>query len=192
MLMAMARWQPDARGRLGEAALELFEEPGYDSTTVAEIAERAGLTKRTFFRYFSDKREVLFDGASLLEESMLAAVRAAPQDATAFEAASTILDGGAEVFDAERHPFAVRRQRIIDATPELQERELIKLSRLGVELAAALRDRGVGEPAATLAAETAIAVFRVTFTRWVHGRDPKAFKKLARASLDALRAVVAA
>src|SRR3979490_381159 len=78
----MTRWKPDAQGRLMSAAIELFDEQGYEATTVAEIAERAGLTERTFFRYFSDKREVLFSGSHELQRLWLEGVAAAPADAT--------------------------------------------------------------------------------------------------------------
>jgi len=87
----MTRWQPDARGRLAQAALALYGERGFDNTTVADIAEQAGLTKRTFFRYFADKREVLFSGAQELEELFVTAVGAAPQSATPLEAVAQAL-----------------------------------------------------------------------------------------------------
>jgi hypothetical protein len=60
----MTRWEPNARGRLEQAALALYGERGFENTTVAEIAARAGLTERTFFRHFADKREVLFAGGA--------------------------------------------------------------------------------------------------------------------------------
>ena len=74
----MGRWEPDARGRLEQAALELFEERGYARTTVGDIASRAGLTERTFFRYFTDKREVLFSGSGAVESLMVESIAAAP------------------------------------------------------------------------------------------------------------------
>jgi AcrR family transcriptional regulator len=187
----MARWQPDAQGRLQEAALALFGERGYDSTTVAEIAERAGLTKRTFFRHFADKREVLFDGAGALQERFVNAVAAAPAGAAPLDAVAPALDAAAAAFE-ERRAFSARRQQVIDANPELQERELIKLARLAGAVAEALRARGVEDPAATLAAEAAITVFRVAFQRWVDPANDEDFPRIVRASLAELRAVTAA
>jgi AcrR family transcriptional regulator len=161
----VARWQPEARARLEQAALDLFEQNGFDETTVAEIAELAGLTKRTFFRYFSDKREVLFGGAQGLEELFARAVGDAPASASPLAAVEAALYEVAELFE-QRREFATRRRRIIAASPELRERELIKLASLGGVVAGALRDRGVSAPAADLVAEAGIAVFRVSFERW--------------------------
>src|SRR3954454_25238563 len=137
----MSRWKPDAQGRLTSAAIELFDERGYEETTVAEIAERAGLTKRTFFRYFSDKREVLFSGSEELRRRWLEGVAAAPADAAALAVVAAVLDPVAELF-TERHAFARIRARIIEANPELQERELIKLQRLTGAITSALVERG--------------------------------------------------
>lgn len=187
----MGRWQPDALGKLQQAAYELYGERGFDDTTVAEIAERAGLTKRTFFRHFADKREVLFAGAQALEELFVSAVAAAPAAATPLDAVSAALDAVASSFEPRRE-FAARRQQIIDATPALQERELIKLARLAGVVADALRRRGVEDPAAILTAEAAIAVFRVAFQRWVDPANDQDFQQLIRESLDQLRAVTAA
>src|SRR6201986_2912910 len=125
----MSRWKPDPQGRLMSAAIELFDEQGYEATTVAEIAERADLTKRTFFRYFADKREVLFSGSDALLRRWLGAVGGPPADATPLAAAAAGFDPVAELF-LDRHAFARLRARIIDANPELQERELIKLQSL--------------------------------------------------------------
>src|SRR5579862_783299 len=145
----MGRWQPNARGRLEQAALELFGEHGFENTTVAEIAERAGLTERTFFRYFADKREVLFAGAGRLDELLVGAVVAAPDSAPPFEAVAAGLDTVAAILD-ERRDFAGRRRKVIAANAELQERELIKLASWAAALAGALRERGVDADAASL------------------------------------------
>ncbi len=160
----MARWEPNAAGRLREAALELFEERGFEQTTVAEIAARAGLTERTFFRHFADKREVLFRGSEGLRDALVAAVDQAPASASALQAVSAALEAAGALFAPE---FARRRRAVILATPELQERELIKLASLTDALADALRRRGVRDPVARLAGETGMAVFRITFERWV-------------------------
>ena len=165
----MVRWEPDARARLEEAAYDLFEERGFEGTTVAEIAERAGLTERTFFRHFSDKKEVLFGGGELLIERVVSAVADAPTAASAVEAAKAGLEAAAELLQGRR-PLAIRRQRIIDSSQELQERELIKLSLMARSLAAALRERGVPPSVAGLTGEAAIAVFREAFQAWIESK----------------------
>jgi AcrR family transcriptional regulator len=170
------------------AALELFGERGYDATTVAEIAERAGLTKRTFFRYFADKREVLFSGSATLTERFVAAVDAAPASAPPLDAVAAGLDAAAAMLQ-EREAFAAVRQRIIAANPELQERERHKLASLADAVAEALRRRNVPDPAARLAAETGVAVFAVAFERWVAPDNDRDLGRLMRESLDELRAV---
>jgi AcrR family transcriptional regulator len=187
----MGRWQPDACGRLQEAALTLYGERGLDQTTVAQIAERAGLTKRTFFRYFADKREVLFYGAEALDGLFATEVGGAPKSAGPLDAVAAALDAVASTFE-ERREFAARRQQIIAANPELQERELIKLSKLAGTVAGALRGRGAEDPAAILTAEAAIAVFRVAFERWVDPANRKDLQRLLRESLEELRALMAA
>lgn len=187
----MSRWKPDAEGRLAKAAITLFDERGYDETTVAEIAEAAGLTKRTFFRYFSDKREVLFKGSHELQECWIGGIEAAPPDAGPMAAVSAGLDEVAELF-ADRQPFARMRSRIIAANPELQERELIKRQSLAGAIMAALVDRGLSVNAATLASQAGVTVFHVAFARWVEQDDPAAFRRLMEESLEELRSVTAA
>jgi AcrR family transcriptional regulator len=187
----MSRWKPDAPGRLVKAAIELFDERGYEATTVAEIAEAAGLTKRTFFRYFTDKREVLFMGSEELRDIWVEAVQGAPPEASAMEAVGRGLDAVAALF-SERHAFARIRSRIIAANTELQERELIKLAMLAEMLAVVLRERGVGDQAAELAGQTGVTVFHTAFCRWVQQEDPDAMRALMDEALAELRAVVAA
>jgi AcrR family transcriptional regulator len=187
----MARWKPDAEGRLMSAAITLFEEQGYEETTVAQIAQAAGLTKRTFFRYFSDKREVLFSGSQELERCWIDGMAAAPVNASPLAVVMAGLDPVAEMF-VERHAFARVRSSIIVANPELQERELIKLQNLAGAINAALRDRGVSVNAAILAAQAGVTVFHVAFARWVEQDDPRAFRRLMDESLEELRSVTAA
>jgi len=186
----MARWEPDSRGRLEQAALALYAERGFENTTVAEIAARAGLTERTFFRHFADKREVLFWGAAMLERLAVGAVEAAPESASPIDAIATGLEATGPMFE-ERRDYARRRQRVIDANAELRERELIKLASLAAALAGALRRRGVADPAATLTAEAGIAVFKVAFARWVSDSDSRDLPQHIRESLDELQAVTA-
>jgi AcrR family transcriptional regulator len=171
--------------------MELFEERGFDATTVADIAARAGLTKRTFFRYFADKREVLFSGTAKLEEVFVGAIAAAPAAASPLDAVAAGLDAAADLFgqvgDRPR-----KRQAIIVANPDLQERELVKLVRLAGAGAEALRARGVADPAATLAAETGIAVLRVAFEEWAGGPAGQDLHKLLDEGLAELRSVARA
>ena len=185
----MGRWAPDARGRLERAALELYAEHGFDSTTVAEIARRAGLTERTFFRHFADKREVLFFGAAALQAFLVNEVDNAPASAAPIEMITAALDAAATAFFEEGRDFAWQRQAIIAANTELQERELIKLASLAAALADALRRRGVSDPAASLAAETGIAVFRVAFDAWADDVGELTLSENIRASVEELRVV---
>jgi AcrR family transcriptional regulator len=186
----MVRWEPNARGRLQEAAFELFMERGFEQVTVAEIAERAGLTERTFFRYFADKREVLFSGSVVLQDLMVSAVAAAPPDAPPIDAIAAALDAAGTMFDG--HAASARhRQVIVMSHAELRERELIKLASLAAALADALRARGVGDPAAALTGEAGIAIFKIAFGRWVAEPDGPDLTQLMRASLDELKAVTA-
>lgn len=167
----MARWQPDARGRLEAAALELFETGGYDGTTAAQIAAHADLTERTFFRHFADKREVLFANQSGLDETLAGAVRAAPPGMTPAEAIGVGLRAAGERLQPRRDVL-VRRAAIIATHPELQERELGKLAAYSATLADALRERGVPAGVAEVAGVAAIATFRVAFERWTAGDRP--------------------
>jgi AcrR family transcriptional regulator len=186
----MGRWEPNARGRLELAALELYVERGFDQTTVAEIASRAGLTERTFFRHFADKREVLFGGAAVLQEFLVTAVVGAPGSAAPIDAIAAALEAVSVLFE-DRRDSVRRRQSVISANAELRERELIKLASLAVAMAEALRGRGVPDPAAGLAAEAGIAVFRIAFERWIYDTDQRDLPHHIRESLDELKAVTA-
>jgi AcrR family transcriptional regulator len=186
----MVRWEPNARGRLEQAALQLYVEHGFEQTTVAEIARRAGLTERTFFRHFADKREVLFWGAGRLQELVVRALADAPAAAPPINAVAAALEAAGALLQ-ERRDFARQRQSIIAANPELQERELIKLAALASAMADALRQRGVAEPAASLAAEAGIAAFRIAFERWINATNQPDLPRLMRESLDQLKAVTA-
>ncbi len=187
----MSRWEPDAAGRLGAAAMELYLERGFDETTVAEIAQRAGLTERTFFRHFADKREVLFAGAALLQERLVANVLAAPDGLAPVDAAMAGVLAAGDLIQ-ERRDFARQRYEIIAANPELQERELIKMARLSAALADTLRRRGVAPGAAGLAAEVAISVFRVAFERWAGDPVHLDLPRTMQAAFEELKDVTAA
>jgi AcrR family transcriptional regulator len=183
----VGRWEPNARGRLEQAALELYSERGFEQTTVAEIAQRARLTERTFFRHFTDKREVLFWGAGALHDLLVSTVTSAPDRTSPMEAIAAALDAAANELFQDRRAQARQRQRIIDQDAGLQERELIKLASLAAALAEALRRRGIAEPAASLTAEVGIVVFKTAFGRWIEGEQDMPL--LLRQSFDELRAV---
>ncbi|MGO9873095.1 MAG: TetR family transcriptional regulator [Acidimicrobiia bacterium] len=186
----MVRWTPDSRGRLEQSALALYGERGFENTTVAEIAARAGLTERTFFRHFADKREVLFGGAGALQELLVSTVARAPKSSVPIAAVAAALDAAAAVLQ-ERREFSQQRQAVIAANAELRERELIKLATLASAIADALRGRGVTEPAASLTAEAGIAVFKIAFERWINESNQRAFTQLIQDSLAELKAVTA-
>jgi AcrR family transcriptional regulator len=183
---AMGRWEPDARGRLERAALELYIERGFEQTTVDEIAKLAGLTERTFFRYFADKREVLFWGASALQELLVSTVTDAEVSDAPIAAISAAIQTAGALFQ-ERREHALLRQSVIAANPELQERELIKLATLASAMAGALRQRGVGEPGASLSAEAGIAVLKIGFERWIEENGQPDLPRLIRELFEELR-----
>jgi AcrR family transcriptional regulator len=188
----MARWEPDARGRLEKAAMELFQERGYVRTTVEDIAARAGLTERTFFRHFADKREVLFSGAKQLEKNIVDRIAAAPREASPLDAVAAAFEGaGADLQDGRDLHWVRARYALVANHPEILERELVKLAALALAVTRALHARGVIEPAASLAAEAGIAAFKVGFDRWVNARRPESLATHIRAAVVALRAVTA-
>jgi AcrR family transcriptional regulator len=186
----MSRWEPNARGRLERAAMELYIERGFDQTTVAEIAARAGLTERTFFRHFADKREVLFAGAGQLQDFLVSTLASAPDSAAPIDAVAAALEAAGALLQ-ERRDYAGQRQAVIAANVELQERELIKLASLASAMTGTLRQRGVRDPAASLAAEAGIAVFRIAFELWVSENSQADLPQLIRESFDELKAVTA-
>ncbi|MFB2596435.1 TetR family transcriptional regulator [Herbiconiux sp. P17] len=186
----MGRWEPDAAGRLAQAALELYAERGFEQTTVLDIAERAGVTERTFFRHFADKREVLFDRSNALQEAVVAAIAAAPADLPPLEIVGSAMEQ-AGVFLDDRRDYAVKRSAAIAANPSLQERELLKMATLGAAVTAALQTRGVPAPSAAVAAEAGVAVFRLGFERWVTDPAAPPVATCIRDSLTALRALAA-
>jgi AcrR family transcriptional regulator len=172
--------------------MELYRERGFDNTTVADIAERAGLTERTFFRHYADKREVLFGGAGALQEFLVARVEDAPPSHSAIDSVLyALMDAATDIFE-ERRAFARSRQAIIAASLELQEREQVKLSRLASDLAGALRRRGVPDPSASLAAESGIALFKVAFERWTADAEGPPLAEVISACADDLRSMTAA
>lgn len=187
----MARWQPNAAERLGMAALELFAERGYENTTVIDIAQRAGLTKSTFFRHFRDKREVLFGGGTMTA-LVVDAIAAAPPTAPPLEAVACALDTlGRQVFSPARREFAARRRAVIAANPELREREALKGLGLIASMAGALSRRGVPGLTSRVAAELGALAWEIAYERWSDTANADDFSELARQALGDLRAASA-
>lgn len=165
----MPRWEGDAARRLERAALELFDERGFDRTTVAEIARRAGLNERSFYRYYADKRGVLFGGGDELEHHLTKALGEAPAGQGPLDALLEAI-AGAEVVFRPKELLRIRA-RVINANPQLRERELIKMDTIYAALVAGLRDRGADETTARLATDMAMSVWRVAAERWGRGDD---------------------
>jgi len=186
----MGRWEPDARGRLAKSAMELYAEQGFDQTTVAEIAERAGLTERTFFRYFADKREVLFWGQDRLRELYVRTIEAAPEAALPIDMVAAALEAAVPVFH-ERRKIVRQRQAVIAANPGLQERELLKAASLASALTEALCRRGVPKPTASLVAEVGMIAFKTAFARWITAPEDHDLAKLIRGALDQIKSITA-
>lgn len=187
----MSRWEPNTRERLLDAALELFGERGYDSVTVAEIAERAGLTKRTFFRHFTDKREVLFAGQEFLSRVFADAIAAAPEAASPAAMVGRALAAAAAGFGPERQARGRRIRAVVADHSDLHERELLKRATLNAAMAGALRERGVPDPAARLAAEIGGLAFSTAFRRWTEPGNEQEFAALAAEALAELLAATA-
>jgi len=187
----MGRWMPDAAGRLSRAALELYEERGFEDTTVAEIAERAGLTKRTFFRHFPDKREVLFPLSARIHQVIVDAMAAAPADLPPL---AVVLEGYGAAVDMVNtgHAQARRRRAVIVANPELRERELTKFAATSAAVTEALGERGVAPRTAFLTAAAGAAAWRAARESWIEGPETQDLHALLRESVEELRAAVAA
>jgi AcrR family transcriptional regulator len=189
----MGRWEPGARERLVVAAVDLFTEQGYDATTVAQIAERAGVTKSTFFRHFPDKRELLVAGQELLSQLLAEGITDAPADATPLEAVAAGLERASTAMGPMSREIAPRLKAAIAANTELQERDALKSVSLAAAMTAALAARGVPDPTAALASELGVLAFKRGYAEWSEG-DRGAGDELAGyalAALDELRAASA-
>jgi len=185
----MPRWEAGAEARLTRAAYELYFERGFEDVTVAEIAARAGLTKRTFFRYFADKREVLFSGAATFQDTVVDAVVSAPAGLSPIDAVIEALAAGGSGL-TELGEGARARQRLIETSTDLQEREMIKMATLTAAIGAALRLRKVPESAASLTAQAGVAVFQTAFDRWASREGSVDFSHLIHGALHELRTAI--
>jgi AcrR family transcriptional regulator len=186
--VTVSRWAPDARERLETAALDLFAENGYEETTVAQIAERAGLNRATFFRHFADKREVLFGGEDVLAGLFADAIRAAPPDATLSQCLHAAFAATGAAMTSQQRARAARRVLVAAANTELRERGLLKHARIASSITAALRERDTEELTARLAAEVAMLAFRIAVERWMTSGNDEPFPRYAAAALTELQA----
>jgi AcrR family transcriptional regulator len=182
---AVPRWEQGSADRLTKAALELFEEQGFENTSVVEIADRAGVTTRTFFRYFPDKREVLFAESDRIRTALVQAILDAPDVTEPLQVVTAIL----VEFDWSDLDIELQRRRhaVIAANPGLLERDLIKQNDIAVEFIHALRQRGVDESAARLAARVGIQVFAAAYAQWVERDDGADLRKLTDAAMALLQ-----
>jgi len=190
----VARWEPNTKERLVRAALDLFTEQGYEATTVAEIAERAGgLSKMTFFRHFPDKREVLFAAGQEVHSQILAtAIAAAPETATPLQVVALAVDALSATFTDDRREFAARLRTVVAAQRELQERAASKHLALAAAATEALQKRGVPELTASLAVELGIRAFDRAFDQWADPACRQSLADLTRRWLAELQAANAA
>lgn len=187
-MTAMARWQPDSRERLEKAALDLFHEQGYVATTVPQITERAGLTTRTFFRHFEDKREALFGGEERVPEQVARFMADAPPELDPLELITqSMAPAAALAFQGRSIDDLQRRRAVIDTEPALRERELRKFAIMSDAMERGFRDRGLDDLTARLAAELAVTAFRVGAIRWIDQDGKADLTTTIRQTLAALR-----
>jgi AcrR family transcriptional regulator len=188
--MTMPRWQPDGRERLVLAALQLFSEQGYDETTVAEIAGRAGLTKSTFFRHFPDKRDVLSAGQETLSRLLVEGIDSAPAQATPLSAVAAGLEHAASAMGPFNRELAPWLRAAIAANTELQERYALKQVGLAAAMAGALILRGIPDATARVAAELGALAFKEAYATWIDSEEGQDLAELSLAALDRLRATI--
>jgi AcrR family transcriptional regulator len=185
--VTVSRWAPNARERLETAALDLFVENGYEDTTVAQIADRAGLNRATFFRHFADKREVLFGGEEVLAGLFADAIRAASSDATLTECLQVAFAAAGAVLTPQQRAKAAQRVLVAAANTEVQERALLKHARIARSITAALRERGTDELTARLGAEVGMLAFAIAVERWMQPDNDDPFPHYAAAALSDLQ-----
>jgi AcrR family transcriptional regulator len=189
----MARWEPGARERMVLAAVDLFTEQGYDATTVAQIAERAGVTKSTFFRHFPDKRELLVAGQEVLSQLLAEGIAQAPDGASPLDAVAAGLARASSVMGPMNRELGPRLKAAIAASAELQERDALKSVGLAAAMTDALAARGVPDAIAHLAAEIGVLAFKRGYSEWVEADQDTAggLAQYTAAALEDLRAASA-
>ena len=163
----MPRWKPHAKERLELAALDLYATRGYESTTIGDVAAHAGVTSRTYFRYFPDKREVLFGGADGLRDRIACSLRDAPADVPPLAAALYAMSTCEDLFHLREHEYLRRRDAVIGTSSELQEREARKLASIGAVVAGGLVERGSDPDGAQLVADLALVAFKQAARLWM-------------------------
>lgn len=183
----VSRWAPDARERLETAALDLFVENGYEETTVAQIADRAGLNRATFFRHFTDKREVLFGGEDVLAGLFGDGIRAASPDATLTECLQAAFAAAEGALTPKQRAKAAQRVLVVAANREVQERGLLKHARIAGSIGTALRARGADELTARLGAEVGMLAFSIAVERWIGSDKDEPFSVHAASALSDLQ-----
>jgi AcrR family transcriptional regulator len=189
MIGSMGRWKAGARERLVVAAVDLFTEQGYDTTTVAQIAERAGVTKSTFFRHFPDKRELLVAGQATLSQLLAEGIAEAPPHASPLESVAAGLQRAASAIGPEKRELAPRLRAAIAASAQLQERDALKTVTLAATMTSALVSRGIPDPTAALASELGVLAFKRGYAAWSEGKrdDEDDLAQYLLAALEELR-----
>ncbi len=189
----MARWEPGATQRLVVAAVDLFNEQGYDATTVAQIVERAGVTKSTFFRHFSDKRELLVAGQETLSRLLADGITEAPTSASPLEAVAAGLERASSAMGPSNRELGPRLRAAVAASTELQERDALKSVGMAAAMTASLAARGVPDPVAHLAAELGVLAFKRGYAQWSEGEQgpDSTLAPFTLAALEDLRAATA-
>jgi AcrR family transcriptional regulator len=187
----MPRWEPDARERFVAAALELFTDQGYDETTVAQIADRAGLTKSTFFRHFSDKREVLAAGQATLSKLFSDGIASAPEDATPLQALAVGLDNVSGAMTPFNRELGPRIEAVIATSGELQERAVLKRVGMTAAISDALRERGIDETTAVITAELGVLAFKIGFDAWIAEGNERSLADLCSEALNRFHSAMA-
>ncbi len=181
----MSRWKPNAEQRLTRAALDLYAARGYDKTTVGDIAAHAGVTSRTYFRYFPDKREVLFGGSARLRSRIGGSLRDAPADMAPLDATLYAMSTCDDLFHLGEHEYLRQRDAVISSSDELKEREARKLASIAADIVAGLVERGSDQGAAQLVADLALVVFKQASRLWMDDPTVPFADQLQRASTQA-------
>ena len=187
----MSRWQANPKQRLEQAALDLFIEQGFAETTVPEITARAGLTKRTFFRHFTDKREVLFTHEEQLTPIVASLMAGAPASFSPLRLIKLALETVAVTRFEVQFEYLHRRRVIVQSDEGLRERETRRQSILSEAISRGFVDRGVDELSAILAAQIAVSVLNVSVDRWLDEEGKRPLSDVIRGSLVTLQSVLA-
>ena len=187
----MPRWEPHVEERLRLAALDLYTTKGYESTTVGDVATRAGVTSRTYFRYFPDKREVLFGGADALRDRVACSLRDAPAEMPPLTATLHAMSTCEDLFHLHGHEQLRRRDAVISTSSELQEREAHKLASIAAVVASGLVERGSAPDSAQLVADLALAAFKQASWHWMDDPATPFAVLLYRAAAQAREVLIA-